>query len=165
MDRGMKQAVFGGLLCLGIVALAACATPPAKDFGGRWHPVNQFQSAPERIQLQKPYVFYASPLDGTLKNMLSRWAKDTGARLIYRLPYDYTLYTPVSGVRSRSLPDAVAQLSSIYSDEHVAITTVDHEIIAEPAPVAPSAASSNATAAEGGAARKLSTEALSQSAH
>lgn len=165
MDRGMKHAVFGGLLCLGVVALAGCAAPPAKDFGGRWRPVNQFQAAPERIQLQQPYVFYASPLDGTLKNMLVRWTTDSGMRLVYKLPYDYTLYTPVSGVRSQSISDAVAQLNSIYAGEHVAITTVDREIVVEPASAAPSAASSTASAAKGGAADQQSVDAASQNAH
>jgi hypothetical protein len=133
MDWGMKDAALGGFLCFGVLALAGCATPPAKDFGGRWRPLNQFQSAPERIQLQRPYVFYASPLDGTLKNMLTRWAQDTGMRLVYKLPYDYTLYTPVSDIRGQSISDAVAKLSSIYSAEHVAITTVGQEIIVESA--------------------------------
>ena len=165
MDRGVKHAVFGGLLCLGTAALVGCAAPPAKDFGGRWHPVNQFQSAPRRIQLQQPYVFYASPLDGTLKNMLARWAKDTGMRLVYKLPYDYTLYTPVSGIRSRNITDAAAQLSSIYSGEHVAITTVDHEIIVESASAAPSGASPIASAGMGDAAGLRQAEAPSQNAH
>lgn len=165
MDRGMKHAVFGGFLYLGVVALAGCAAPPAKDFGGRWRPVNQFQSAPERIQLQQPYVFYASPLDGTLKNMLARWAKDNGMRLVYKLPYDYTLYTPVSDLRSQSISDAVAQLSSIYSSEHVAVMTVGQEIVVETALAAPSAASAAAFAAKNDMAGQPSTEKSSQSAH
>lgn len=165
MDKGMKQAAFVGLLFFETVALAGCAAPPAKEFGGRWRPVNQFQSAPERIRLQQPYVFYASPLDGTLKNMLTRWAGDAGMHLVYKLAYDYTLYTPVSGVRSLSVSDAVAQLNSIYSGEHVAITTVDHEIIVEPASAVPSAASSIASAAGNDAAGQRSAEASSQNAH
>lgn len=165
MDRGVKQAVFRGFLCFGILALAGCAAPPSKDFGGRWRPVNQFQSAPERIQLQQPYVFYASPLDGTLKNMLARWARDTGMRLDYKLPYDYTLYTPVSGLRSRDISDAVAHLSSIYSGEHVAITAVGHEIVVESASGGASAAPTIIPAAENGSEGKLSTETSSQSAH
>lgn len=165
MDRGMKHEVFGGLLCLGVVALAGCAAPPAKDFGGRWRPVNQFQSAAERIQLQQPYVFYASPLDGTLKNMLTRWAADTGMRLVYKLPYDYTLYTPVSGIRSRNISDAIAQLISIYSGEHVAITTVDREIIVETASAAPPAASSIALVEKGAVVGHRSAETSSQNAH
>lgn len=161
----MKQAIFGGALCVGILGLAGCAAPPARDFSGRWRPVNQFQSEPERIRLQQPYVFYASPLDGTLKNMLARWAKDAGWRLVYKLPYDYTLYTPVSGIRSQNLPGAAAQLSAIYAGEHVAVTTVGHDIIVESAPAAPSVASSTASSAKGDAAAGWSTEASSQSAH
>lgn len=165
MDRRMEQAIRRGVLCLGMLALAGCAAPPAKDFGGRWRPVNQFQSAPERIQLQQPYVFYASPLDGTLKNMLTRWAKDTGMRLVYKLPYDYTLYTPVSDIRSQSIADAVARLSSIYSGEHVAITAVGQEIVVEPASAAPSASSVAAPAAKNDTAGKPPNDQSSQSAH
>jgi hypothetical protein len=158
MDRGMKQVVRGGMACLGILALIGCAAPPAKDFGGRWRPVNQFQSAPERIQLKQPYVFYASPLDGTLKNMLARWATDAGYRLVYKLPYDYTLYAPVSAVRSRNLADAVARLSTIYSDEHVAITAVDREIIVEAASSSSSATSTDIPAMNVSAGGRKSAE-------
>lgn len=161
----MKQAVHRGFLCCGILVLAGCAAPPAKDFGGRWRPVNQFQSATERIQLQQPYVFYASPLDGTLKNMLTRWAKDTGMRLVYKLPYDYTLYTPVSSLGSRDISDAVIQLSSIYSGEHVAITVVGHEIVVESASTGSSAAPAVTPVTKSGSEGKLSTDTSSQSAH
>jgi hypothetical protein len=161
MDWGMEQAVCGGMLCLGILVLAGCGASPARDFGGGWHPVNQFHSAPERIQLKQPYVFYASPLDGTLKNMLARWAMDAGLRLVYKLPYDYTLYKPVSAVRSQNVSDAVAQLSPIYSDEHVVITAVGGEIIVEAASPSPSAASTANMPADG----KQPTEAPPQKVH
>jgi hypothetical protein len=128
--------------------LAGCAAPPARDFGGKWRPVNQFQSAPERIRLQQPYVFYASPLDVTLKGMLTRWAKDAGMRLNYQLPYDYTLYTPVSGIRSQSAEDAVAQLNSIYSREQVAVTVVGNEIIVEPVSADPASGPSTVHASK-----------------
>lgn len=165
MDKGTKQAVFASLLCLGIVTLVGCAAPAAKDFGGRWRPVNQFQSVPERIQLQRPYVFYASPLDGTLKNMLARWARDKGMLLVYKLPYDYTLYTPVSDIRSPDIADAAAQLNSIYAGEHVAITTVGHEIVVEPASAVRPASSAVVPVANDDAAANPPGKKSSQSAY
>ncbi|MBD8873451.1 hypothetical protein [Rhodanobacter sp. DHB23] len=111
-----------GAMLLVVMALAGCGTPPAKNFSGPWKPVNHFQSTPTEIPLNPSYVFYASPMDETLKAMLSRWAKDSGRELSYQLPFDVTLYQPVAGIHTTDIDSAVAQLDSIYAAQGVSVT-------------------------------------------
>ncbi|TXH72279.1 MAG: hypothetical protein E6Q88_06610 [Lysobacteraceae bacterium] len=109
--------------------LAACATRPAPDFGGRWKSVNRFAETTQAIPLQDTYLFYASPMDGTLKKMLERWAKDSNMVLSYRHPMDYTLYSAVAEIRTPSLQEAVSQLNSAYAEQQVSIGVSGEEIV------------------------------------
>ncbi|WP_266168380.1 hypothetical protein [Dyella subtropica] len=122
-----KRALMGTSL-LATLALAGCGTPPAKDFGGRWKPVNRFQDAPSEIPLAKTYTFYAAPMDGTLKTMLSRWAKDSGMQLSYQLQSDFTLYKPVSQLQTTDIQDAATKLNSIYAAQDVFVTADNRQI-------------------------------------
>lgn len=123
-----KRALMGTSL-IATLALAGCGTPPAKDFGGRWKPVNRFQDAPTEIPLAKNYAYYASPMDGTLKSMLTRWAKDSGVLLTYELPSDFTLYKAVSQVQTTDIQDAVTRLNTIYASQDVFITADNRQIL------------------------------------
>ena len=124
---------MGGALMLAALALAGCGTPPAKNFGGPWKPVNQFRDQPAEIPLNPTYTFYASPMDETLKTMLTRWAKDSGRGLSYQLAFDVTLYKPVSGIRTADIKAATAQLNSIYAAQGVFVIATDRQILVEPA--------------------------------
>jgi hypothetical protein len=135
-----------GFPMLAVIALAGCATPAAKDFGGTWKSVNRFQSTPTEIPLAQPYTFFAALMDGTLKTMLTRWSKDSGMTLSYELHSDFTLYTPVSGIHTPNVREAAEQLSSIYAAEGVAVTVDAQQIVVQPAgPTAPSATTSPGT--------------------
>ena len=151
-----KRALMGALL-LTTLMLAGCGTPAAKDFGGRWKPVNRFQDAPTEIPLAKSYTYYAAPMDGTLKNMLTRWAKDSGVLLTYELPSDFTLYKAASQVQTTDVQDAVTQLNTIYASQDVFITADNRQILvrsasAVHAEAASSPESSPANAPAGGSA-------------
>jgi hypothetical protein len=111
-----------GCLLLPALLLTGCGTPAAKDFGGRWSPVNRFQSSTTELPLDRPYTYYASPMDETLRSMLKRWTDDTGVALAYRLPSDYTLFAPVAKLHTSSLSEAAGQLSSIYAAQGVSVT-------------------------------------------
>jgi hypothetical protein len=111
------------------MALAGCGTPAAKDFGGSWRPVNRFDDKPTEIPLAVPYTYYAAPMDGTLKTMLTRWANDTGVKLSYRLRSDFTLTKSASSVHTSELRDAVAQLSTIYAPQGVVVVANGPEIV------------------------------------
>ncbi len=111
------------------VALVGCASRPAPDFGGRWKPVNHFAAVPDEIPLQKTYVYYPSPMDGTLKTMLERWAQDSQMPLSYLHPSDFTLHQAVAQIHTTSVQDAVAQLSSAYSAQGVSVTVENGQIV------------------------------------
>ena len=109
--------------------LGGCATPPAPGISGRWRPVNRFDPVPEEIPLTPAYVFYAAPMDRTLRTMLERWALDSKMALHYEHPSDFTLYEPVSRIRSGDLHQAVAALTSLYAAQHVIVSVDDDAIV------------------------------------
>jgi hypothetical protein len=141
-----KRALMGASM-IAVLALTGCGTPPAKDFGGRWKPANRFQDAPTEIPLAKTYTYYASPMDGTLKSMLTRWAKDSGMQLNYQLPSDYTLYRPVGQIRTPDVQAAASELSSIYAAQGVFVSVDNQQILVQAAgqPQAAASASSPST--------------------
>lgn len=69
------------------VCLTACASGSAPNIKGRWKPLNGFPEKTEAIPLRQSYKYYPSPMDGTLKAMLTRWAQDS----------DLTLNVPAPG--------------------------------------------------------------------
>lgn len=136
------------------VALVGCASRPAPDFGGRWKPVNHFAAVPDEIPLQKTYVYYPSPMDGTLKTMLERWSQDSQMPLSYLHPSDFTLHQAVAQIHTTSVQDAVAQLSSAYSAQGVSVTVENGQIVVRAAtPAASSASMSGETAPSSEAAQ------------
>lgn len=111
------------------VLVSSCATRPAPDFGGRWKTINRFSEETQAIPLQDAYLFYASPMDGTLKKMLERWAHDSEMKLTYRHPMDYTLYAAVADIRTPSLQEAVSQLNAAYASQQVSVAVSGGEIV------------------------------------
>lgn len=110
------------LACVAIavaIAGSGCASREARDFSGAWTPLNQYATSSEAIPLQQAVVFQASPMDGTLRNLLMRWTRDSGTQLDYRHPSDFTLHQPVGHVHARSLADAVAQLGDAFGGQGV----------------------------------------------
>jgi hypothetical protein len=120
VNKVSSNRILGTLLP--VLLLAGCGTPPAKDFHGRWKPVNRFLATTTEIPLNRPYTYYASPMDETLRTMLVRWTTDTGVKLVYRLPSDYTLFAPVTKVRTADLVQAAGELSSIYAAQGISLT-------------------------------------------
>ena len=116
-----------------MAVLAGCATRPAPDIRGRWKSVNRYAEATQAIPLYQSYVFQASPMDGTLKNMLARWAKDSKMTLSYLHPSDFTLHAPVAQIQSNDLQQAVALLSSVYAEQRVSVTASNNQIVVRPA--------------------------------
>lgn len=122
-----------------VAIVAGCTTPEAPGVRGRWKPVNGFAETPEAIPLQPTYLFQASPADGTLKNMLSRWARDSKMSLSYLHANDYTLHEPVADIHTTDLREAASALSDAYASQGVAVTVESNQIVvraaAAPAPV------------------------------
>jgi len=70
-----KTVTLSWFACLSLLVLTACVTRPAPDLAGRWKPINRYAVTPQEIPLYQSYVFFVSPLDGTLKSTLERWSK------------------------------------------------------------------------------------------
>lgn len=121
------------LLALAAAWLAGCATPDAPDFRGRWKPLNQFAETPQAIPLHPGYVYQASPVDGTLKGMLGRWARDSKLALSYLHSNDYTLHAPVAQIRTYDIEAALAQVASAYASEGVGVSVEGSRIVVKPA--------------------------------
>jgi hypothetical protein len=142
-SRVSQRNILNTLLMLGAlsVLLSACGTTPAPDYGGKWRPVNNYSETPIEIPLATAYIFQASPMDGTLKTMLTRWAKDSNMSLDYRFGSDFTLYGAVSKIDTTSIQDAASQLTSAYAAQGVAVTVQGKKIIVAPAVSRPASAS------------------------
>jgi hypothetical protein len=115
-----------------IAMLSGCAMRTAPDFGGGWKAVNHYAAATEEIPLQQAYVFYPSPMDGTLRNMLVRWAKDSKMTLSYLHPSDYTLHAPVARIRTSSLQEAASQLTAAYAAQRLSVLVDNNQIVVRP---------------------------------
>lgn len=147
----MKQAFLSKGCIVAVVTaavmLAGCATKPAPDFGGRWKPVNRFANTTQEIPLYSSYVYQATPMDGTLKAMLERWAKDSGMTLDYRLSSDYTLYGAVSAITTTNPQQAMIDVSAAYAGQGVSVSIVGNQIVVQSVSAstvsAPAAAASN----------------------
>lgn len=143
VKRTLHPALAVGLVSAITVLLSACGTPAAKDFGGRWKPINKYDDKTVEIPLAVPYTYYAAPMDGTLKTMLTRWTSDTGMKLNYKLRSDFTLPKSASSIHTSEARDAASQLSAIYAPQGVAVIVNGPELVVEevsaavtPAPVA-----------------------------
>lgn len=104
-----------------LVGLSGCGAKPPPEFSGRWKPVNRFAAETQAIPLVGAYTFYAAPVDGTLKGLLTRWAEDAKLGLSYQLPNDYTLHKPVSALRATTAEQAAAELNAIYTSQGVEV--------------------------------------------
>jgi hypothetical protein len=116
-------------LLLVIAALSGCATKPAPDVAGRWRPANRFAEVPQEIPLYKSYIYYATPLDATLKNTLERWSKDSKIALSYQHPSDFTLHEEVGSIRTADLQDALSKLSAAYAQQGVSVVFEQNQIV------------------------------------
>lgn len=129
------------------LVLVGCATSEAVDPRGRWRPIPQYAEVPQAIPLHQVYLYQASPADGTLRALLTRWAKDTRVELSYLHPNDYTLHAPVAQVRTASAEAAVNALAAAYAAQGVRISTERGRIVVSQqvpgAPGAPASASAH----------------------
>lgn len=148
MKIGQTTLALIGTILVFSSALTGCATPPARDFGGSWKPVNHFEDKTTEIPLAVPYTYYAAPMDGTLKTMLTRWTTDNGMKLQYKLRSDFTLTKAASSIHTSELRDAASQLSTIYAAQGVAVIVNGPDLVVDElssiAPPAPTPAAAPA---------------------
>lgn len=129
-------------LALGaVIVLSACGTTPAPEFNGKWRPVNRFAQETQAIPLHAAYTYYATPLDATLKGLLTRWSADTRTGLSYQVGSDYTLHAPVSHIRAGSPGDAVAELDRLYAAQGIEVGFDGRSFVVRTRPAQPEPAS------------------------
>ena len=120
-------------ICVLLAMLPACRTSPPPEFHGRWHAVNRFPAETRAIPLRPDTVFAATPLDGTLKALLLRWAKESGMTLEYGIDTDYTLHAPVAQLHAGNLPEALTALGVLYATQGLVISLAGDRIVVSPA--------------------------------
>lgn len=137
MESALSRAMVG--ICTFVVLLlTGCATPSAPDYHGKWKPVNRYAATTTQIPLAKTYVFFATPMDGTLKTMLTRWEKDTGIQLSYNLGADYTLTALAAQINTSNIHLAASELSKIYAPQGISIAVSSWQITVQASNTAPS---------------------------
>ncbi len=122
-----------------VVSMTGCATRPAPDFKGHWKPVNRYAADTQEIPLYESYVFHPAPMDGTLKTMLMRWARDSKMSLSYLHSSDFTLHAPVAQIRTGNLQDAVSQLNAAYAGRSIVVSATQSQIVVRPLEAVPPA--------------------------
>ncbi|MEJ7745459.1 MAG: hypothetical protein WKF61_01645 [Luteimonas sp.] len=120
------------MLVASVVLMTGCATSPAPDFKGGWQAVNRYAADTQEIPLHEPYQFHPVPMDGTLKTMLTRWARDSRMSVSYLHPSDFTLHAPIARIRTGDLQDAVTQLNAAYAGLGVVVTAQQNQIVVRP---------------------------------
>ena len=78
-------------------------------------------------------------MDGTLKTMLTRWARDSKMSLSYLHPSDFTLHAPVAQIHTGNLQEAVSQLNVAYAGRSVVVSASENQLVVRPVEQAPSA--------------------------
>ena len=68
-------------------------------------------------------------MDGTLRRMLSRWARDAGVGLSYQHHSDFTLHRPVEALSTTDLGDAATQLSQLYAGHGIVVAVEEGGLV------------------------------------
>lgn len=114
--------------CLCVLLLAACASSHAPDIAGRWKPVNRLATSTTAIPLHQDYVYQIAPMDGTLKVLLERWARDTGLTLEYGVDHDYTLVATLASIKTTDRAVALAELGRAYQQQGLELTSDSQQL-------------------------------------
>jgi hypothetical protein len=114
------------------LSLGGCSSHRAPDAGGAWTPVNRYADEPRAVALAADYAYRVTPLDGTLRGVLARWAADTGATLDYRHTHDFTLHAAASRVQASTATAAAAQLDALFAPlgVHVVVEAGNRFVVA-----------------------------------
>lgn len=129
----MYRFVIGGLLML---LLSACSALSERAVMSDWQPVANLPSEP-RVAVATPSTsFLVTPLDGSLRHLLARWAYLEGVQVDYRLSVDWQLHTRAAAVKAADLPSALSALQSAYAEQGISLRLDKGLLIAESVSVA-----------------------------
>lgn len=121
------------LYCLLLVlTLGGCnSTPPAPNFSSSWQPLNTYADKITEIPLVRQHYFEPLPIDGTLKNMLSRWGHEAGMSFNYNHTSDFTLSHEVSRIKQPNIEAAIAEINEIYTTKQIVISVASGQLVVE----------------------------------
>lgn len=125
----MKSISVSLCFCLSAAALSACTGVRAPDFPQTWQPVNRFPEQTTEISLVRAAPYRAVKPDGTLKNLLARWAKEAGLTLVYAHTSDFTLVRDVENINTPFLDKALQQLNTVYEAQKLSIRLNNGQIV------------------------------------
>lgn len=111
-------------LLLALVAALGCGCATTESSAVRdWHPVNALASAPQPLSPGPQVRFISTPVDDSLRTLLSRWARESDASLEYRIATDYSLSVDAASIRATSIHAALEALNRIYAAHGLVIGT------------------------------------------
>ena len=67
-------------------------------------------------------------MDGTLKTLLERWARDTGLTLDYGVDRDYTVIAVLAQLHTIDRTTALAELARAYQPQGLQVTATDRQL-------------------------------------
>src|SRR5690606_17936619 len=115
----------------GLLALLLTACASTSSGLSQWQPVHRFPPQTQAISITPIIEYRVTPLDGTLRLLLARWAYLSGKSLDYRLSSDWALHQSISEVHAVSLEQALSSLSAGYAQQKLQIRLDGQKIIAE----------------------------------
>lgn len=104
-----------------LLLATACGTTPAPDFRGKWREVNAIDAQPRAIPLRPLQRFNVLPSDRSLKDVLERWARESGRRVSYRAAMNYSVHLDATKVTATGLGGALEQLQRTYSAQAIGL--------------------------------------------
>jgi len=105
------------VLFLNFLLLGCSVNPKASDFGGEWVPINQFSDDIKVIPLEAPYKYSGLRIDTSLRQMLERWARDTGLSFQMKCVNDYSIPHKILSMNASNLKAALDEVNEIYLRE------------------------------------------------
>lgn len=107
-------------LCAGLCVLCAGCASDVK-VAGNWRPVNVLDAAPRAIEQAPEVQFIATPIDRSLRSLLTRWAREGNLALEFKIDTDYSLSAKAASIRAGSIHAALEALNQAYADSGVQI--------------------------------------------
>ena len=127
--RGRRVAFLAAcLLCAG------CASHSAKVSGG-WRPANTLDTTPQPILRAPATQYMSTPIDQSLRGLLTRWAREGNMALDFQLASDFSLSQEAAAIRASSLEAALEALNRIYADNGVQLNLASGVLVAASKPI------------------------------
>jgi hypothetical protein len=101
--------------------LSGCATTNKEqtDFGENWAAINTYTDKIEVLPRFRTYILNATQLDGTLINLISRWAMDLDLKMQLNCKNDFSLPKNIITINEDDVTIALAKINTVYKEQFV----------------------------------------------